>query len=79
MKKVRVVSLACDMPTDPPLHFNKKIIKIYLKVSKQWCTQDFGFRGDNYIMTKKVRVVSLARDMPIGPPLHSYQILSKYV
>ena len=23
MKKVRVVSLACDMPTGPPLHFYK--------------------------------------------------------
>ena len=43
------------------------------------CAQDFGFRGDNYIMKKKVRVVSLAHDMPSGPPLHLYQILSYYL
>ena len=41
--------------------------------------QDFGFRGDNYIMEKKVRVVSLACNTPTGPPLHLYQILSYYL
>ena len=41
--------------------------------------QDFGFRGDNYIMKKKMRVVSLACDAPTGPPLHLYQILSCYL
>ena len=48
------------------------------KVSKLWKAQDFGFRGDNYIMEKKVRIVSLACDTPTGPPLHLYQILSYY-
>ena len=43
-----------------------------------WPAQDFGFRGDNYIM-KIVRVICLACNTPIGPPLHSYQILSNYV
>ena len=43
-----------------------------------WPAEDFGFKGDNYIV-KTVRVVSFARDTPTGPPLHSYQILSKYV
>ena len=51
-----------------------KIIKICLRVSKLWNTQDFGFWGDNYIMKKKVRVVSLACDTPTDPPL---QIKSK--
>ena len=55
------------------------IIKICLRVSKLWNAQDFGFRGDNYIMKKKVRVVSLACDTPTGPPLHFYQILSYYL
>ena len=75
-KKVRVVSLACDTPTCPPLHLYQ-ILSYYLKQYANYA-QDFGFRGDNYIM-KKVRVVSLARDLPTGPPLHFYQTLSKYV
>ena len=54
-------------------------IKICLRVSKLWSAQDFGFRGDNYIMKKKVRVVSLARDMSTGPSLHLYQILLYYL
>ena len=53
-------------------------IKICLRVSKLWSAQDFGFRGDNYIM-KKVRIVSLACDTPTGPPLHFYQILPYYL
>ena len=55
-----------------------KIIKLPQTVWELWPAQDFGFRGDNYLM-KTVRVVSLACDAPTGPPLHSYQILSKYV
>ena len=55
------------------------IIKIYLRVSKLWSAQEFGFRGDNYIMKKKVIVVSITRDTPTGPPLHFYQILSYYL
>ena len=58
--------------------FLPNIIKICLKVSKLWSAQDFGFRGDNYVM-KKVRVVSLACDTPSGPLLHFYKTLSKYV
>ena len=69
MKKVRVVSLACDMPTGPPLNLYQ-ILSYYLKQYERWPAQDFGFRGDNYIM-KKVRVVSLAHDMPTGPPSSS--------
>ena len=30
IKKVRVVSLACDMPTDPPLHFYKTLSQYVL-------------------------------------------------
>ena len=30
IKKVRVVSLACDMPTGPPLHFYKTLSKYVL-------------------------------------------------
>ena len=55
------------------------IIKICLWVSKLLCSQDFGFRGDNYITKKIVRVVSLACDMPTGPHIHLYQILPYYL
>ena len=75
--KVRVVSLAQDTPTGPPLH-PYQVLSNYLTVWEVWPAQDFGFRGDNYI-TKAMRVVSLACDVPTGPPLHAYQILSKYV
>ena len=73
-KKVRVVSLACDTHTGPPLHFTK-YYHIISNSRELWPARDFGFRGDNYIR-KKVRVVSLAWYMP---PLHVYQTLSKYV
>ena len=73
MKKVRVVSLATDMPFGPPIHFYKTLC---LRVLKLWSAQDFGIKGDNYI-TKKT-VVSLTCDMPTGPPLPLYQILSYY-
>ena len=76
-KKVRVVSLACDTPTGPPLHLPNIIILSQL-VWELWPAQDFSFRGDNYI-TKKVRVVALAQDTYTGPPLHFYQTSSKYV
>ena len=76
-KKVRIVSLACDMPTGPLLHFYKT--SKYVLGYQLWSAQYFGFRGDNYITKKKVRVVSLACDMPTGPPLHLYQILSSYL
>ena len=76
MKKVRVVSLACYMPTGPPLHFYKTLSKYALGYQSYGVQQDFGFMGDNYIRKKKVRVVSLACDIPTGPPLHLYQILS---
>ena len=52
MNKVRVVSLARNMPTGPPLY-------PYQILSNLWPAKDFGSRGDNYI-TKTVRVVSLA-------------------
>ena len=68
MKKVRVISLAPDMPTGPPLHLHQILSQT---VWELWPAQDFGFRGDNYI-TKIVRVVSFAQDTPTGPPLHSY-------
>ena len=63
---MRVVSLARDTPTGS---------KTVWELSP---VQDFGFRGDNYIM-KTVRVVALARETPTDPSLRSYQILSKYV
>ena len=31
INKVRVVSLACDMPTGPPLHFYKTLSKYVLR------------------------------------------------
>ena len=75
MKKVRVVSLACDMPTGFPLHPYQILSQT---VWELWPAQDFCFRRDNYI-TKKVRVASLAGNMPTCPPLHYHQILPKYV
>ena len=54
------------------------MIKLSQILWELWPAEDFGFRGDNYIM-KTVRVISLARDMPTDSPLHSYQILSRYV
>ena len=57
MKEVRVVSLASDMSTGLPLHFYKTLSKKYVRVSKLWSAQDFGFRGDNYITKKKVKIV----------------------
>ena len=63
---MRVVSLARDTPTSP---------KTVWELSP---VQDFGFRGDNYIM-KTVTVVALARETPTDFSLRSYQILSKYV
>ena len=59
--------------------FLQNIIKICLRVSKLWSTQDFGFRGDNYITKKKLRVVSLACDIPTGSLLHLNQIVSYYL
>ena len=70
MKKVRVVSLAHDMPTGPPLH-PYQILSNYLTAA-----QAFSLRGDKY-MKKKVRVVFLACDMSAGPYLVHYQISSK--
>ena len=75
--KVRVVSLACNMPTGPSLH-PYQILSNYLKQYGSYGLHKILASGENYIM-KTVRVVSLARDMPTGPPLCSYQILSKYV
>ena len=62
-KRVRVVCLASDMPTGPPLHPYQILLNISQTVWELWPAQDFGFRGDNYI-TKTVRVVFLARDAP---------------
>ena len=40
MKKVRIVSLACDTPTGPPLHFYKLFSKYVLGygVHKIWAS-----------------------------------------
>ena len=54
------------------------IIKLSQTVWKLGPAQDFGFRGDKYIM-QEVRLVSLARDTPTGPLLHPYQILLNYL
>ena len=43
------------------------MIKLSQTVWEVWPAEDFGFRGDNYIM-KTVRIVSLASDTPTGPP-----------
>ena len=81
---MRIVSLAQDMPTSPPLYPYQilstlpNIIKLSQTVWELWPAQDFGFMGDNCIITT-VRVVSLKHDMPTDPPLHAYQILPKYV
>ena len=58
--------------------FLPKTVKICLRVSKLWSTQDFGIRIGNYII-KNVRVVALSWDMPTGPPVHFYKTLSKYI
>ena len=78
-KKMRVVSLAWDMPTGPPLYSYQILSKFVLGCQSYGAhkSASMDFRG-NYI-TKKERVVSLARDMPAGPPVYSYQILSKYL
>ena len=78
MKTVRVVSLAHDMPTGPPL-YSYQILSKYVQGFQSYGAhkdgiQYFCIRGDNYI-TNKVRVVSLAWDTPTGPLLHLYQIL----
>ena len=74
---MRVVSLARDTPTGPPLHPYQ--ISNYLKQYGIYgLHKTLASGGDDYIM-KTMRVVSLACDAPTGPPLHSYQILSKYV
>ena len=85
MKKVRVVSLARDMPTGLLFILTKNYQNMFkgIKVMKRTKMRlrmdgDFCFRGDNYI-TKKVRVISLARETRTGPPLHLYQILSNYL
>ena len=79
MKKVKVVSLACDTPASPPLH-SYRIFLNYLKtVWELWLAQDFDFRGDNYITTI-VRVVSLAYDIHLLVLFfYFHQILSKYI
>ena len=74
-KTVRVVTLACNIPTGPLL---SNIFKICLRVSKLWPAQDFHFRGDNFT-TNKVRVLSVTHNTLTGPPLHPYQILSNYL
>ena len=75
--KVRVVSLACDMPTSPPLH-PYQILSNYLKQDGSYGLHKILASGE-IIIKQRWRVLSLACDTPTGPPLHSYQILSKYV
>ena len=52
-----------------------KIIKLSQTVWELRPAQDFGIRGDKYIM-EKVRVQE--HDMPTGPYLYLYQTLTKY-
>ena len=78
MKKVRVVSLACDMPTVLLFISTKDYQNMSLGIKVMEYTR-FWLQGRYHITKKKVRVVSLARDMPTGPPLHLYQILSYYL
>ena len=54
------------------------IIKLSQTVWELLPAQNFGIRGNNYIL-KTVRVVNLARNIPTGPLLHFYITLSKYV
>ena len=68
--KVRVVSLACDTPTGPPLH-PYQILSNYLK---QYGSYGLHKISASMEITKTVRVVSLAQYKPAGPPLHSYQV-----
>ena len=63
MNKVRVVSLARNMPNGPPVH-PYQILSNYLTVRELWPEQDFGFRGDNYI--KFVCVEVLRPSQPNG-------------
>ena len=59
-KKVRIVSLACDTPTSPPLHFYKTLSKYVLENQSYRVHKILASGGENYITKKKVRVVSLA-------------------
>ena len=55
------------------------MIKLSQSVWELWPAEDFGFRGDTYIM-KTARVVSLARDRPtvlLYIPTKYYQSMSK--
>ena len=77
-KKVRVVSLARDMHTVPPVHPDK-LLSNYLK---QYGSYDLHKVSASREITKIMTVVSLAHDMPTGPPLHStkyYQNMCKGV
>ena len=53
-----------------PRSFHKETKTV---LTNLWSAQDFGFRGDKYII-KKIRVISFARDIPTDPPLYPYQI-----
>ena len=75
-KKVRVVSCTWHAYRSSSSFLPNIISSAYLRpVWELWPAQDFGFRGDNYIM-KKVRVVCHAHNTPTGS-LHFYQT-SKY-
>ena len=67
---MRVVSLLCDTPTGPALHFYKT--SKYVLGYQSYGVHKILASGE---ITKKMRVVSLTCDMPTGPPLNVYQIL----
>ena len=77
MNKVRVVPLAHDMPTGPPLH-SYQILSNYIKHYRSYGLHKISASGEITIR-KRVGVVSLARDTPTDPHLHPYQLLPKYV
>ena len=77
-KEESEICLSCTRHTYWSSSLSLPNIKLSQTVWELWPAQDFGFRGENYIM-KTVRVVILARNIPTGLLLHFYQTLSKYV
>ena len=74
---MKVVSLARNTPTGPPLISTKYYQIISNSMGVMACTK-FRLQG-RYLHNEDSGVVSLACDTFTGPSLHSYQILLKYV
>ena len=58
-KKVRIVSLACDTPTSPPLHFYKTLSK-YVLENQSYRVHKILASGGRKLHNEEERGVSLA-------------------